>query len=171
MGQGASWYVIRTKPHKESQVRDALTSRGLETFYPTIPVQPVNPRAAKVRPFFPQYLFVRADLDRVGKSILQWVEGGHQLVQFDGQPASVPEYIILQLKQRINAIEAAGAPEQDGLKKGERVRITVGPLAGYEGIFDLRLSGSERVQVLLTMLGREVKAHVNAGVLERTRTT
>lgn len=49
------------------------------------------------------------------------------------------------------------------------MRITHGPFAGYEAIFDMRLSGSERVQVLLQMLGRLVKVQVNAGAIEKRR--
>jgi hypothetical protein len=40
-------------------------------------------------------------------------------------------------------------------------------LAGYEAIFDLQLSGSERVQVLLEMLGRLVKVTVNTSAIEK----
>jgi transcription elongation factor/antiterminator RfaH len=169
MGTSA-WYVIHTKPHKENLVYGYLTSRGLQVFYPTIRVQPVNPRASTIRPYFPGYLFVHADLDNVGKSALQWIPGAIRLVQFGSQPATIPECVIHQLKQRISEIEAAGGLALEGLKQGDPVRITSGPLAGYEAIFDLRLSGSERAQVLLEMLGHQVRVQVNAGVIEKKRT-
>ncbi|NLF77447.1 MAG: hypothetical protein GX573_17265, partial [Chloroflexi bacterium] len=47
--------------------------------------------------------------------------------------------------------------------------ITQGALAGYEALFDMRLSGSERVQVLLEMLGRQVRMQLHASQIERWR--
>ncbi|HVO69796.1 MAG TPA: transcription termination/antitermination NusG family protein [Aggregatilineaceae bacterium] len=165
----SAWYVLHSKPHKENQINAYLQSQNLETFYPTLRVQPVNPRASKIRPYFPGYLFVRADLDAVGVSALQWIPGAVGLVSFDGQPGTVPDYVIRELRQRIAEIEAAGGLTLDGLKQGDPVRITHGPFAGYEAIFDMRLSGAERVQVLLQMLGRLVKVQVTASEIEKRR--
>lgn len=165
----AAWYVLHSKPRKEQQVNAYLRAQGFETFYPTLRVQPINPRASKMRPYFPRYLFVRADLDEVGISALQWVPGAIGLVEFDGYVAPVPDSVVHELKRRVAAIEAAGGLTFDGLQPGDPVRITHGPFAGYEAIFDMRLSGSERVQVLLQMLGRLVKVQVNAGAIEKRR--
>jgi transcription elongation factor/antiterminator RfaH len=163
----ASWYVLHSKPHKENQINAYLQSQNLETFYPTLRVQPINPRSSKIRPYFPGYLFVRADLEATGLSALQWIPGAVGLVSFDGQPGTVPDHVIRELRQRVEQIEAAGGLTADGLKPGDQVRITHGPFAGYEAIFDMRLSGSERVQVLLEMLGRLVKVQTHANAIEK----
>ncbi len=48
--------------------------------------------------------------------------------------------------------------------------ITSGPFAGYEAIFDARLSGGERVRVLLTMLNdRHVPAEVGKAQITSRR--
>jgi transcription elongation factor/antiterminator RfaH len=166
-----AWYVLHSKPHKENQADLSLRSLGVETFYPAIKIKPVNPRASKIRPYFPGCLFVHVDLEEIGLNTLQWMPGAVGLVQFDGQPAAVPEHIINQLKRRIEAIKTAGGLVLDGLKRGDPVRITDGPLAGYEALFDLRLSGSQRVRVLLEMLGRLVKVEVQADTLEKIKPT
>jgi transcription elongation factor/antiterminator RfaH len=164
---GQAWYVLQSKPHKEKQLYVYMESQGFEVFYPTIRVQPVNPRSSKIRPFFPRYMFVHVDLEAVGISALQWVPGAIGLVQFEGYAAPVPDPIVYELKRRVADIEAAGGIQLEGLKQGDPVRITYGPLAGYEAIFDLQLSGSERVQVLLEMLGRLVKVTVNTSAIEK----
>jgi transcription elongation factor/antiterminator RfaH len=166
---GQAWYVLQSKPNKENQLYACVESQGFEVFYPTIRVQPVNPRSSKIRPYFPRYMFVHVDLEAVGISALQWVPGAIGLVQFEGYAAPVPDHVIHELKRRIADIEAAGGIQLEGLKQGDPVKITHGPLAGYEAIFDLRLSGSARVQVLLEMLGRLVKVKVNASVIEKRR--
>jgi transcriptional antiterminator RfaH len=74
------------------------------------------------------------------------------MVEFGGEAAIVPDALIWQLRKRIDAIDAAGGLVFDQLESGDTVRIKSGPFAGYEAIFDMRLPGKERVQVLLAFL-------------------
>jgi transcription antitermination factor NusG len=150
----ANWYVLRVKPHKERPVYRLLKAREVEVFFPSVKVNPVNPRAARERPFFPGYMFVRADLAEVGQNAFSWLPGVQGLVRFGEQPAMVPENLIHEIRRRLAEIKQAGGLALDGLEKGDRVRIVGGPFAGYEAIFDLRLPGQERVQVLLAFLSR-----------------
>ncbi len=167
-GGRQAWYVIHSKPHKENQLTVYMKTCGLETFCPMLKVQPTNPRSAKYRPYFPGYVFVRADLAEIGLNTLQWMPGAVGVVQFDGQAAAVSDAIISQLKRRIEALKA-NLEASDNLKPGDAVRITGGPLSGYEALFDLRLNGSQRVQVLLDMLGQLVRVEVNVQNLERIK--
>lgn len=167
---GTAWYVLHTKPKRETAVYSYLKTQGIEVFYPSVKVKPVNPRASTIRPYFPRYLFVHADLDEVGISALQWVPNAIGLVQFDGIAAAVPDSLVITLKKRLEEIKAAGGLALDGLAPGDAVRITQGPLAGYDALFDMRLTGTERVQVLLEMLGRQVRVQVDAGAIEKKKT-
>jgi transcription elongation factor/antiterminator RfaH len=164
-----AWYVLHSKPHKERYLSNYLQSQGIETYYPTLRVNPVNPRARKIRPYFPRYLFVYVDLETIGLSTLRWAPGAFRLVMFGGQPATVPEHIIAQLKQHLARVEYEEQHYLDDLQAGDPVRIVDGPLAGYEAIFDLRLSGTERVQVLLATLNRAVKVQVDGSAIRKKR--
>ena len=163
------WYVIRSKPHRERFVSQQLSRQGLEVFFPTACVHPTNPRAARERPYFPGYLFVHLDLDAVGVSRLRWLPAAVGLLEFGGEPAIVPDTLVTQLKRRVASIQAAGGLVFADLKKGDPVKITAGPLAGYEAIFDLRLKGSDRVRVLLEMLCRQVRLELDAGSIRKVR--
>ena len=146
------WYVIHSKPHKEEMLAEQLELRRIDTFAPRIRVQVVNPRARRVRPYFPGYIFVRADLEEMGLSALQYVPGSAGLITFGGIPASVPEGLIHAIRQRVEEINSAGGELFEALKSGETVLVHSGPFAGYEAIFDGRLPGTERVKVLLKLL-------------------
>ena len=148
----ACWYVLRIKPHKERVVYRQLRAKDVDVYFPAVKVEPVNPRASKVRPYFPGYMFVRIDLAQEGENVLRWTPGTTGLVRFGGVPASVPQNLIQELKKRIAQIQAAKVEEESEFKQGDRVQITEGPFAGYEAIFDMHLSGKERVQVLLAYL-------------------
>lgn len=147
-----SWYAIRSKPNKEDFLAGQLEAYGIEVFYPRIFVKTVNPRARKVRPYFPSYLFVHVDLEKVNTSTLRWMPGAVSLISFDGEPASVPDLLIGALERQVAAINASQKNFMDELKHGDTVLVQDGPFAGYEAIFDGRLSGRDRVRVLLNFL-------------------
>ena len=163
------WYAFRCKPRKEEIVWKQVREQGHDVFYPRLRVNPVNPRARKVVPYFPGYIFICVDLERVGLSAFKWMPHAVGLVSFGGEPASVPENMIHAIRQRVEEIAAAGGEVFDGLKKGDRVRIQFGPFEGYEAIFDSRLPGTERVRVLLQFLAekREVPIEMDASSIEK----
>ena len=165
------WYALRSKPRKEDVVWRQVKLLGYDTFYPRLRVNPVNPRSRKLIPYFPGYLFVYVDLEAAGKSIFQWMPHTIGLVSFGGEPSYVPENLIHELRKRVEEIAQAGGELFDGLKTGDKVRISSGPFAGYEAIFDARVSGDERVRVLLEFLNnrRRLPIELSAGQIERMK--
>ena len=147
-----AWYVLHSKPRKEHFLAEQLRLREIDLFYPQHPVKTVNPRARKVRPYFPGYVFVRIDLDRQGTSLLDWMPGATGLVAFGGEPARVSDALIQAIRKQVMAIHTNNGESQEGLKTGDRIMVHSGPFSGYEAIFDARLSGNERVRVLLSFL-------------------
>ena len=112
---------------------------------------------------------MRVDIDSLGYSAFNWMPHTVGLVSFGGEPASVPDNLIYAIRQRVEEISAAGGEVFDGLKKGDRVQINIGPFEGYEAIFDARLPGTERVRVLLQFLveRREVSIEMDAAFIAK----
>ena len=155
-----------------------LKQNQVETYLPLINVNPVNPRAARVRAFFPGYVFVRFDLQSTGLSLVQWTPGVRRLLEFGGQLAVVPDRAVTEIKHRVIEISAAGGLAFAGLKSGDAVRITSGPFAGHAAIFDSRLAGTERVRVLLEWvqqnqrrreIPRAIPLELNASSIEKVK--
>lgn len=165
------WYALRCKPRKEDVVWRQVQNQGLSVFYPRIRVVPVNPRSRKVKPYFPGYMFVQANLEITGKSTFQWMPHTLGLVNFGGEPAIVPENLLHAIRLRVDEINAAGGEVFEGLKPGDVIKINEGPFKGYEAIFDTRLPGSVRVRVLLELLGshRQVPIIMEAGQIEKMK--
>jgi len=153
----AQWYAMHSKPRKEDLLWEQLRIREIEAYHPRIRTQPVNPRARQVKPYFPGYVFVRVDLEQVNWSSLHWMPGATGLVSFGGEPASVPETMIQTIRHRVEEINTNGGEQLEGLKAGDPVVIQGGAFDGYEAIFDARVSGNERVRVLLTLLQAQQK--------------
>jgi transcription elongation factor/antiterminator RfaH len=147
------WYVIHSKPQKEFFLQDQLTLRNLESYCPTMQIQRINQRTRRFRPYFPGYLFTHLDLDETNVSIFRWIPGAIGLVDFGGEPASVPDTLLNTIRNRVDQInEECAEPLLKRLKPGDEVIIHSGPFAGYEAIFCAELQDNERVQVLLQLL-------------------
>lgn len=164
------WYALHVKPHKERFVYKQLRADDIDAYLPLVKVNPVNPRAAKERPWFPGYLFVHIDLEEEGKNRLAWIPGSHRLVGFGEDPIPVPNSIIDAMQKELADIEKAGGLQVRGLEQGDKVRITSGPFAGYEGIFDHRLAGKDRVVILLTFLNdQHRKMQLDLSFIEKAK--
>ena len=165
----AQWYALRSKPRKEDVLARQLRSRGIEVFFPRLRVNPVNPRARKLVPYFPGYMFVHTDIEQTGFSTFNWMPHAIGLVMYGDEAAHVPDNLIHEIRKRVEEIDVAGGEMLEVLKPGDRVRIEHGPFAGYEGIFDTRLPGTERVRVLLEFISneRQVSVELEVGEIEK----
>lgn len=164
------WYVLRSKPNKEIALWRELGSRGYESYYPHLRVQPVNPRSRKVRPYFPGYLFLQVDLEQVGLSAFQWMPFSAGFVSFESTPATVPDSLVNAIRRHVDQINAAGGEQLAGLQPGDVVLIDGGPFDGYEAIFDTRLAGTERVRVFLKLLrNRQMNVELPAAQIQKRR--
>jgi len=166
-----NWYALRSKARKEEVVWRQVRTAGFEIFYPRIKVQPVNPRARKLKAYFPGYMFVHVDIEQVGMSAFQWMPHAMGLVCFGDEPAIVPDNLIHAIRRRVEEISDAGGELFDGLNPGDTIIISDGPFAGYEAIFNARLPGSERVRVLLQLLNnqRQIPIELKAGQIKQKR--
>jgi len=163
-----NWHVIRSKPNKEKLLHQQLLLRQIETYYPCIKVRPVNPRSLKIKPYFPGYLFIRADLNVHGISSLQWIPGAMSLVSFGSELATVGNDLLQAIRRKVDQINAVNGELLESLKHGDIVTIHTGPFAGYRAIFDSRLTGQERVRVLLQLLhDRQVGVELSVTQIER----
>jgi transcriptional antiterminator RfaH len=84
-------------------------------------------------------------------------------VKFGTEPAKVDDCLIELLKAK----ESAANDEPVRLfKAGEKVRLTAGPFAGIEGIYQMA-EGERRVMVLIELMSKGVAAGVSPAELRK----
>jgi transcriptional antiterminator RfaH len=165
------WYILQSKANKEEFVLHQLNIRNIDAYYPYLNAKPVNPRSKKIKPYFPGYLFINANLDLIGTSMLKWLPGTLGLVTFGNELASVPEDVIQPIRQHVDRLNHDHSKHYKGFMPGDTVMIQSGPFAGYQAIFDSYLPGHERVQVLLQMLrDRQIKLDLAGVAVEHADT-
>jgi transcription antitermination factor NusG len=90
------------------------------------------------------------------------------LVCFGDDAATVSPTLVHAIWKRVGTLNDEETEFAQRLRHGDRVVVREGPLAGYEGVFDTRLSGQERVRVLLSLLReRYVAVELSETSLER----
>ena len=160
------WYTLYTKPNAEHQVATSLQERRIRTYLPEI--EPCNGGSKRRRaPFFPCYLFMKVDFERVGLSSVRWTPGLRRVVAFDDHPVPLPDEVIDLIQRKLNGSNAAGGWPAHTFHPGEMVRITDGPLQGLLATFEGPSTPADRVRVLLAFLGHASRAHVAVSDLEK----
>ena len=156
------WYAAYTCAKHEKGVTQQLERRSVECFLPLYEsVRRWKDRRVRLQlPLFPGYVFVRLAL-RDRPRALQ-IPGVAKLVGFGGHPAPVPNEDI----EAIRACLAGRHPVQPHryLRRGQRVRILSGPLAGLTGIV-VRDKKTTRLVVSLELLMRSVAVEIDEFML------
>ncbi|HUF43146.1 MAG TPA: transcription termination/antitermination NusG family protein [Verrucomicrobiae bacterium] len=153
---GLRWYAIRSKVNREREAERRLKNLGLEAFLPWMRTRRrIGSRFQWVlAPLFPGYLFCRLDMLISGKAV-RYSPGVKDFLTFGNRVAEVGDEIIQSLRRRCP--DGVAAIDPVAAKPGDVVRIQEGPFAGLEAVFQGQLKGSERVAVLLEILGRETR--------------
>jgi transcriptional antiterminator RfaH len=137
-----SWFVVNTKPKKESQVERLFIEGGFTIYCPKYR------REKRVVPFFPGYAFLRFEFPGQFQMV-KYTRGVKRVVGNDAGPTPIPK----------ETVEGIRARERDGLivferygeepSVGDEIEVVEGPLKGLRGVFRKEIGDNERVMILL----------------------
>jgi transcriptional antiterminator RfaH len=116
------------------------------------------------RSFFPRYLFIYLDKETDNWSPIRSTIGVAGMVRFGAIPAVVPENMIANLKSNEDEIGLQSF-EKNELKQGDKVAIIDGLFEGYKAIYQ-KMKGTERVSVLLDIVGKSTQVTLSINELE-----
>ena len=161
------WYVIQTKPNKEEEAESYLATRGVKMFNPrteTFSNRNGNFRK-ELKPLFPSYIFVKFDLDK-NYSLVRWARGVKKVLGFGGYPVPVSDEVIELIGKKV---DGTGIVRRiGGFSANDLVRIKSGPLKDLLGIFERWVSDSERVRILLNLIGYQPSIELHYSIVEKS---
>ena len=165
---GKAWYVVATKPRAELVAQEHLQRQGYATLLPTLLLR--KRRRGKwqevTEPTFPGYIFVGLELGRDDMATIRSTQGCRDLLRFGQQPAVVHEDIIRALQSGNSVQGASGDGVKEPFSPGDVVLIEDGPFQGLSAIYCMN-KGADRVQVLITLLGRVQHLNVDIDSLSK----
>jgi len=147
----AYWAVAQLQPQRQAFALSMLARADFQVYAPRLREWRAMPSGGPLRqrelPLFPGYAFLLIQLQW---HAARWCPGVTRLVMDGLHPARVPDTVT----EEIRAHECNGVIELPRrlLKPGDRVRLLTGPFQGHLAIY-AGMSGSERVAVLLQILG------------------
>lgn len=164
--KGCNWYVIQTKTKKEHEAKSYLTRKGVEIFCPSMEI--VKSRGGRMlseqQALFPGYLFGRFNLLE-DYSLVRWGRGVKKIVGFGAQPVPVADEVIELIRNRAQGGEFVR--KACSFEKNDLVRVRSGPMKDLMGIFERWVSDTERVRVLLNLVGYRPSVELHYSLLEK----
>lgn len=159
------WHAIYTRSGSEFQVSALLQQRGVETYVPSVRRKVLRRDRPDRIAYFPCYLFARLDFDRTRLSSVAWMPGVRRIVCNGDVPAPVSDHLVELIRDRLEGMDEHAC---DGLRRGDRVRISAGPLRDLDAVFEQHLSAADRVRVLLDVMGRVMPVDLDRSQVQRT---
>jgi transcriptional antiterminator RfaH len=146
------WFAIQAKTTGERLAQASLTQLGLATLLPLMRRNPAGWRARRnpVKALFPGYLFARFCADTHLRAAT-YARGVLRVVSAHERPLPVEDPIIESLRARMDNMGCVALGVRP-FARGQSVRISAGPFAGWQGVFDSALGDAQRVVILLEAL-------------------
>jgi transcription antitermination factor NusG len=159
------WYALYTRPRAEKQVYERLVENDIETFLPLIKTyrQWSDRRKLVEKPLLSSYIFVktsRLEFPRVYKT-----NGVVKFVTFEGQPASIPQNQIDNLRLLINS-DAEIEISSEKFAPGDNVEVITGSLVGLTGEL-IKVGSQNRVIVRIDRLDQNLILKIPKAFLRR----
>ncbi len=158
-----TWYALQHKPAQGDRALAHLQNQDITCFYPKIRVEKIKAgkRTKKLEPLFPGYLFINLEQTDPSWAKLRSTRGVLRVVSFANKPAAIADEVIQHIKDSLDTVTRQG-----GLKPGEAVQLSEGPLEGINAVFQA-YDGQERAIVLIHFMQKEQKVKVPVGALGR----
>lgn len=165
------WYLLLTKPREDARAQEHLLNQGYEIFRPMLRHHTLQKGVQKtlVESLFPRYIFIRLDEHASNWARLRSTRGVAALVKFNDMPAVVPDALLQELKSSVGADDILDrtSVQPELFRQGQEVEITDGSFYGLRAIVKAQ-SGTERVVVLLNMLGSQQALTLPIGAVRLT---
>jgi transcriptional antiterminator NusG len=158
------YYVVHTYTGREKRVKEllekAIEHQGLqETFGRVIlPAEKVtrvrkSKLVAEERRLYPGYIVVEMKATEEALALVNSVPGVTHLLGTHDEPVPLTDEEVESMLEQIERGRERAEPEAP-FEKGENVKVTKGPFAGFTGQVEEILTERRRVKVVVTIFGR-----------------
>ena len=152
--QPPKWYAIYTNPRAEKLVHTRLIEEGVESF---LPLQKTyrkwsDRKKLIMKPLLSSYVFVKVvpkEFPRVYRTT-----GVVKFVSFEGQPVSIPQKQIDNLRLLVNS-DAEIEVTTEKFEQGDQVEVINGSMVGLTGEL-VQTGGKKRVIVRIDKLDQNI---------------
>jgi len=165
MNSEDKWYALYTRPRAEKLVYQRLVETGIETF---LPIQKTyrkwsDRKKLIEKPLLSSYIFVKTI--RKNFPIIFNTNGVVKFISFEGQPVSIPQNQIDNLKLLINS-DADIEVTSEKFAAGDNVEVISGSLIGLTGEL-IKIGNRNRVVVRIDRLDQNLVLKIPKAFLRK----
>jgi transcriptional antiterminator RfaH len=160
------WYVVQSQVNGEAKAAVNLLRQGFEIYLPRYLTRRRHARKVDfvAKPLFPRYMFVAIDMATQRWRAIQSTQGVSHLVCNGEEPAAVPSGVLGALKAREDERGFVRMDARPAFAPGDKIRVLAGAFMDNAGLFD-GMGDHDRVAILLDMLGRKVRVHLDVDLV------
>lgn len=157
-------FVIHTYTGREKKVKGllekAIEAKGLKELFGRIlvPAEKVtrvrkSKLVAEERRLYPGYLVVEMEPTEEALKLVTSIPGVTHMLGTQKEPVALSEQEVAAMWEQIEEGKEKIVPEAP-FEKGETVKVTKGPFAGFAGTVEEVMPERQRVKVMVTIFGR-----------------
>ena len=167
------WYTLRVISGREKKIRDTIlyevstTDCNDQVSDVLVPSENIvemrdGKKKVKERVFFPGYLFIRMDMNKESRFLLENVNGVISFVGPKGKPQSLrPE----EAQRFLGDFDGGDGPlrvtEAAPYKVGDSVKVTDGPFMDFSGFVQEVNHDKQKLKVLVSIFGRQTPVELD----------
>jgi transcriptional antiterminator NusG len=171
------WYIVHTYSGYENKVKATLEERikqhGLEDKFSEIvvPTEKVvevvkGQRRTSSRKVYPGYILVRMELDKETWHLVQDTPKVTGFVGDQNNPTPLPDSEAERILRQMEERSLHPRPKHD-FEKGDKVIVTEGPFANFNGVVDEVRPDKGKVRVLVSIFGRATPVELEVGHIQK----
>ena len=176
----AQWYIVHAYSNFEKKVAEAIreqaTRQGLDAEFedirvPTEEVVEVHRNKKRVREqrHFPGYVLVKMNLTDDAYHLVKNTPKVTGFLGAQNKPQPVGEREVERILGHVQEVAAARPRRLITYEIGERVRVTDGPFASFEGLVEEVDEERGRLKVSVTIFGRATPVDLEYGQVDKRR--
>ena len=161
------WYVVYVRSRNEKKVHQLFEEKGVESSLPLVKTtRQWSDRKKKVEiPLFRGYVFVQIEIGNDKLNILK-TDGVVKFISIRDKPSRIPDEQIHWVHMMVE--ESDTVQNENIIPVGQKVRVTVGPFKGIEGVV-LRSGNRSRLVVHIESIMNAVSVEINPNYLDEIK--
>lgn len=165
-----AWFIVRTKPQRESYAKRNLEFRQLKVFLPRVielGYEDASLSKTRASPLFPGYLFVWMHFPLDYYRVI-WAPGVRDIVGLGGGPIPISEDVVQAIRCRCDTsgvVRLLSAP----WTPGDRVEIPTGPFAGLLATVVTVMPRRKRIKLLIDFLAQQTPIEMPLSLLKSSK--
>lgn len=158
------WYAVYTRSRSEKKVAHELVKSGIDHYLPLYGIlRQWSDRKKKVTlPLISSYVFVH--ISPREQYVVDQTSGVVSFVNFNGRPVAIPEWQIRNLQILTESrMELENCRD---FKKGEQIKVIMGPMAGLHGVIT-EIRGQRKLVISIEALNFRMAVNVDPRIVEK----